>query len=218
MMTNEDEVISDSEDQDEVEKSYYFHSTQMQSIHETVLETEKIQQMQRKSISTLESLSYTGEMNDSKRVTSPVNIKKKGTRKAIRKASTVPKEQKKRKNQSMSKSVREMFDSDKSKYFFAKQSKIDQFCARTKTQGAFCMQKFRLRPLSSSSLTNNTLFTSIEWYHALRSIKLKFQKTHEIIDVQYENNDSSCTRLWDKASASVVLSSDETKWLYDKDS
>ncbi|CAK9435726.1 uncharacterized protein LODBEIA_P04420 [Lodderomyces beijingensis] len=128
----------------------------------------------------------------------------------------------------MSTSVREIFDTDKTRYFMSKQSKIDQFCARSKDRdGVSCsgngsgggvrLQQVRLRNSNISCPTSDprrVLFTREEWRAALRGLKLAFPVS--LTWCQSNEDESSGCLLWDKAGESMILSHEESIELYNR--
>ncbi|KAI5950416.1 hypothetical protein CANMA_005344 [Candida margitis] len=183
----------------------YFHMTQMQSIHESVIESERESQLQKKSILSLRSLRCSSSERMEEECKAPDPPKKKNKRKTTTGAKS------KKKNQSMSHSVREVFESDKSKYFIAKQSRIDEFCARSKANNSSrSLQNRRLEQAGEKQLLSST-----DWLRLLHSIKISFPRTRCLSEIQ-TNEDTQYRSLWDEASSNVQLDNEEMKILYNK--
>jgi len=182
----------------------YFHMTQMQSIHESVTELEKECALQKKSMLSLRSLRC-----DSVEEIEKYQVSEPPKKRSKRRMTTESKTRKK--NQSMSDHVREVFESDRSKYFIAKQSRIDEFCARSQnTSMSRTLQNRRLEQPREKQL-----LSSSDWLHVLRSLKINFPNV-QCVSGAPPNGSFTYRTLWDEACANVTLNHEELKILYNK--
>ena len=194
---DDNEEASDSEE-------VYFNMTQMQSIHESVTALEKETEIQKRSIMSLRSLRCDSfEPTEEYKVLEPV--KKRGKKRQT----TGTKSRKK--NQSMSDLVREVFESDKSKYFIAKQSRIDEYCARSKNNS----MSRTLQNRRSEYFGEKQLLTPTDWLEILQSLKICFPRTQCCPEIQAQESTEYRT-IWDEASSNVILNKEEMNILYNK--
>ncbi|KAI5957972.1 SLX4 [Candida theae] len=197
----------DEDDETEESEEVYFHMTQMQSIHESVTGLEKENDLQKKSILLLRSLQCDShDQIDEDNAPNPP-VKKRGKRKlatGVRGG---------RKNQSMSSSVREVFESDKSRYFIAKQSRIDEFCARSKNNNlSRTLQHRRLEQLSGKQTLSST-----DWQEILNVIRIQFPRTKLQLSSEIQTEESfECKSLWDEAGSNIMLNDEEINILYNR--
>lgn len=196
---------ADEENEDIIgSEELYFHMTQMQAIHESVTDLEKESELQKKSILSLRSLrcDSSDQIDDYE---APEPARKRGRRKATPGGKT------RKKNQSMSNLVREVFESDKSKYFIAKQSRIDEFCSRPNNSNTSrTLQNRRFEQLGEKQL-----LSSDDWLKILQSIRINFPQSSCITNIDTHERIEYRT-LWDEASSNVTLNNEEIKVLYNK--
>lgn len=221
--TNDNNITSDSNRNDHASDTFYFHSTQMQSIHETVVEQETIRERQKQSLSALRSLSYLEAENDkpaNNLIIKSTSHRKQGirnlttphtttTRASNRRASTEPKMKKKGKNQSMSKLVRENYSVNGhiNNYGVSNpdQSRIDQFCARLATDTlTIYMQRNRLH---CDAPNEKVLISREEWYQALKSVKLQFPS--KVIHVKAKRDSLDTPKLRIELEQEIEIKEEE---------
>ncbi|KAI5960579.1 uncharacterized protein KGF55_004472 [Candida pseudojiufengensis] len=214
-------------EEDEEDDGVFFNCTQMQSAHETVLENEKIQKQQAKSIMSILSFKYIEESNETsikKKATATTSVK----RSARKQKSKVDKTNKsKTKNQSMSKNVRDRYNQSESteptpKIQTEQQSRIDEFVKNPTTNGLLngsTKEQYR---------TERKLMNRQEWKAISKSIKIKFPKPlfqdqieiDEIEDStdEYNSDDEiDMCRLWNESKTAIKLTPQELKILYNND-
>ncbi|KAG7664444.1 RLF2 [[Candida] subhashii] len=216
--------ITDDEDDHQQQESLYFHSTQMQSRHEDLLELEQQEQHSKQSVSRLNL--FRNETTQIRSIPTKVETRKRKSLGAVKSTT----KRKKKKNQSMSSIVRDQFTENKLSYFSGDQSKIDAFLKKlNKVEDLNQLNNND----NTASNTNNTskLFSESEWNYILKSIKLKFpdlppsnKMTLKAITRRIHHYENSLQReqnesIWSQACShpETGLSSDDIKWLYDLD-
>ena len=135
----------------------YFHSTQMQSIHESLQQEENQRLYLQTSIKKLESFKHVNNdssNNSNSGAVSVVQIKKKA---ATKKRKLMARKPNVKKPKSLSEAVRQAFEKDKFAYFTNNQAKIDDFLPgkSTSTEPSTSNQGSLIR----SELHQTNLFT-----------------------------------------------------------
>ncbi|KAK6464174.1 structure-specific endonuclease subunit SLX4 [Scheffersomyces coipomensis] len=216
-----------SEEMEKDDDSIFFISTQMQSIHEDVVENEKNEVKIASQISRLKSFSHD---NSSSRGNSQVTVNKVKVQPKLK----AKKSGSSKKNQSMSSMVRDKFSTDKLSYFTGDQSKIDKFLKRIRREEELD-ELLPLAPKAGSNgggvkLSTSQLICQRDWSYFLKSIKMKFPNlrssrkrnlkiiTRKIAIATQDNVDAE-NSLWSQAASmpDTELSKDDLKWLYDLD-
>ena len=175
----------------------YFHSTQMQSIHESLQQEENQRLYLQTSIKKLESFKHVNNdssNNSNSGAVSVVQIKKKA---ATKKRKLMARKPNVKKPKSLSEAVRQAFEKDKFAYFTNNQAKIDDFLPGKSTS------------TEPSTSNQGSLISSDEWNY-IKQIYLqkptKNKTTLKNIRKKIKQYENSGTGMWETAGLNVGVS------------
>ena len=175
----------------------YFHSTQMQSIHESLQQEENQRLYLQTSIKKLESFKHVNNdssNNSNSGAVSVVQIKKKA---ATKKRKLMARKPNVKKPKSLSEAVRQAFEKDKFAYFTNNQAKIDDFLPGKSTS------------TEPSTSNQGSLISSDEWNY-IKQIYLqkptKNKTTLKSIRKRIKQYENSGTGMWEIAALNVDVS------------